>query len=219
MKMNFENIDLNRITLVLKTGNLSSLPAEYQEYYSMMDMVRGLRAKMVHNGKVVTKAGIIKLLKSEVYDLSDYEARVLYRDSINFFYSQENINTEAFANLYADRLEKWADAAFLNGKEDIAGKLLEKAAILRGCYKPKSNTIPEELLNRKPFTIYSFDITDVGIEETDKTELKEFLNSIPDIPQITMDRVQADAGIKKFKIVERMTQDINEFGEENTEDQ
>lgn len=219
MKMNFENIDTNQITLILKTGSLQSLDADHQNYYSMMDVVRGLRAKMTHNGKVITKAGIIKLLKSDVYGLSDFQARKVYSDSINFFYAQENILPEAFANLYAERFEKWADAAYLNGKEEIAEKMLRRAAELRGCYKPKDTTIPEELLNQKPVTIYSFDISDVGVNQADKGDLKAFLDSIPDIPQITMDRVKADAGIKKFKIIERMTQDINEFSEEDSENQ
>lgn len=54
-----------------------------------MEMVRGLRARMRYNGKVITKAGIIRLLKSEVYGLSDWMARQVYADSVNFFYSQE----------------------------------------------------------------------------------------------------------------------------------
>lgn len=43
-------------------------------------------------------------------------ARQVYADSVNFFYSQENIRPQAFANLYAEKLEKWADSMFLTGK-------------------------------------------------------------------------------------------------------
>lgn len=216
--MNFDNIDTTQLSLVLQTGSLESLDTEYRQYYDLMDLVRGLRAKMVHNEQIISKAAIIKLLKSAPYNLSDYTARKVYRESINFFYHREGITTEAFANMYAERFENWANISFLSGDRESAEKMLKRAAELRGCYKPKDNTIPEELLNQKPVIIYSFNIKDVGLDGTDKKELEAFLDSIPEIPQITLDRVKAEAGIKKFQIFEHMTQDINEFGEENSED-
>lgn len=127
--MDFEKVDLNQIQAhsfhperwilcVRKRG----------EYFSLMEMVRGLRARMrFTNGRMVTKAGIIRLLKSEPYSLSDWMARQVYNDSINFFYTQDNIRPEAFAALYAERAEKWADAAFLAGKIKEARALLKLA--------------------------------------------------------------------------------------------
>jgi len=214
MKTKFDNINPSVIMQVIKTGSLASLDPDQQEYYSLMEMVRGLRAKWVHNGKVITKGTIIKMLKSEPYDLSDYEARVLYNDSLNFFYAQENIKSEAFANLYAEKLEKMSDAAFLNGKEEVAGKLLDLAAKLRGCYKPKDNTIPEELLHHPVMLVYTSDISDTGIPAADRKQLSEMLDSIPDIPVIVRDNIDQDAGIKKMDILSRMQNDIKEFTED-----
>ena len=123
-RLDLENIDINQITQILSTGDLDTLPPEERAYYELMEMVRGLRARMRYNGKVITKAGIIKLLKSEIYGLSDWMARQVYSDSINFFYAQENIRPEAFANLYAEKLEKWADSMFLMGKGEEASRIL-----------------------------------------------------------------------------------------------
>ena len=69
-RLDLENIDINQITQILSTGDLDTLPPEERAYYELMEMVRGLRARMRYNGKVITKAGIIKLLKSEIYGLS-----------------------------------------------------------------------------------------------------------------------------------------------------
>lgn len=109
-RIDFERVDLNQITRMLSTGDLEALPEAERAYYELMEMVRGLRARMRYNGKVITKAGIIKLLKSDIYGLSDWMSRQVYADSINFFYTDENIRPEAFANLYA---EKWRSGLIL----------------------------------------------------------------------------------------------------------
>ncbi|WP_321517447.1 hypothetical protein [uncultured Bacteroides sp.] len=216
-RIDIEEININQITRILMTGNLDALSPQEREYYSLMEMVRGLRAKMRHNNKVITKAGIIKLLKSDVYGLSDWQARQVYADSLNFFYAQENVRPEAFANLYAEKLEKWADGAYLRGKDKEAGALLEKAAKLRGCYEKKETEIPEELLNQRQTVIYTTKRSDLGVEEINRKDLEEFIDMIPDIPRIVQDNVKEDAGIKKFDLKKRMIYDIQEFSTEESE--
>ena len=76
-RVDFEKADIGQIGRILATGDLDSLPEEQRAYYDLMEMVRGLRARMRYNGKVITKAGIIRLLKSEVYGLSDWMARLV----------------------------------------------------------------------------------------------------------------------------------------------
>lgn len=90
-RIDFDKVDINQIQRILSTGTLEALAPDEREYYSLMEMVRGLRARMRINGKLVTKAGIIRLLKSEPYGLSDWMARQVYADSLNFFYTQDNV--------------------------------------------------------------------------------------------------------------------------------
>lgn len=217
-RLDLEKIDINQITQILSTGDLDALPAEERAYYELMEMVRGLRARMQYNGKVITKAGIIKLLKSEIYGLSDWMARQVYSDSINFFYAQENIRPEAFANLYAEKLEKWADSMFLMGKGEEASRILERAAKLRMRFASTETEIPEELLSKKQIVIYTTKRSDLGVPETDRKELEEFIDEIPDLPAIVRDRLKEDAQIKKFNLKKRMIEDAEEFSEDNTED-
>lgn len=217
-RINVDEIDVNQITQILMTGGLDSLRPDERAYYELMELVRGLRAKMQHNKKIITKAGIIKLLKSDVYGLSDWQARQVYADSINFFYTQEHIRPEAFSNLYADKLEKMADVAFLNGRMKEARDMIKLAAELRGCFKKVDNEIPDELLNRRATVIYTTDRADLGVDEIDRKELAQFIDDIPDTPEIIKDNIREDAKIKKFELKKRMIYDVQEFSEEdNTE--
>lgn len=217
-RIDFERIDLNQITRILSTGDLDALPEAERTYYELMEMVRGLRARMKYNSKVITKAGIIKLLKSGTYGLSDWMARQVYSDSINFFYAQENIRPEAFANLYAEKLEKWADSMFLMGKGEEASRILERAAKLRLRFASTETEIPEELLNRKQVVLYTTKRSDLGVPDTDLQELEEFIDDIPDIPIVVRERLKEDAQIKKFNLKKRMLEDAEEFNEDDTED-
>lgn len=217
-RIDFERIDISVITRLLSTGDLEALPESERAYYEMMEMVRGLRARMRYNGKVITKAGIIKLLKSDIYGLSDWMARQVYADSINFFYTDENIRPEAFANLYAEKMEKWADSMFLMGKGEEASRILERAAKLRLRFASTETEIPEELLNRKQVVVYTTNRADLGVPDTDRRELEEFIDEIPDIPIIVRDRLKEDSQIKKFNLKKRMLEDAEEFSEDDTED-
>lgn len=217
-RIDFERIDISVITRLLSTGDLEALPEAERAYYEMMEMVRGLRARMRYNGKVITKAGIIKLLKSDIYGLSDWMARQVYADSINFFYTDENIRPEAFANLYAEKMEKWADSMFLMGKGEEASRILERAAKLRLRFASTETELPEELLNRKQVVVYTTNRADLGVPDTDRRELDEFIDEIPDIPVIVRDRLKEDSQIKKFNLKKRMLEDVEEFSEDDTED-
>lgn len=215
-RIDFDKMDINQIGRILQSGgDLTDLSPEEREYYHLMEMVRGLRARMKLNGKAVTKSGIIKLLKSDAYGLSDWMARQVYDDSINFFYSQENVRPEAFANLYAEKLEKWADTAFLMGKVKEAARILERAADIRFRFKKEEKEIPEELLNQKPVVIYTTNRADLGVADTDRKELEAFIDNIPDIPVVVRDRLKEDSGIKKFDLRKRMIQDAEEFKDTN----
>lgn len=215
-RIDFDKMDINQIGRILQSGgDLIDLSPEEREYYHLMEMVRGLRARMKLNGKAVTKSGIIKLLKSDAYGLSDWMARQVYDDSINFFYSQENVRPEAFANLYAEKLEKWADTAFLMGKVKEAARILERAADIRFRFKKEEKEIPEELLNQKPVVIYTTSRADLGVADTDRKELEAFINNIPDIPVLVKERLKEDSGIKKFDLRKRMIEDAEEFKDTN----
>ncbi|MBE6305697.1 MAG: hypothetical protein E7082_07285 [Bacteroidales bacterium] len=215
-RINFEDIDSRQIERILSTGNVDSLTPAERSYLDLMEMVRGLRARMMFPGgkRIVTKAGIIKLLKSGLYGLSDWMARQVYADAINFFYSEENVKPRAWANLYAERYEKWADLAASMGKLKEAKSMLHEAAKLRGCYDEAAPEIPLELLNSSPVILYTHDPESIGAPKANRKELEAFIDSIPEIPEVSLRRVKEDAGIMKRNLLQRMIDDEKEFGDE-----
>lgn len=215
-RFNFEKVDISQIQTILSDGSLDALRPAEREYYNMMEMVRGLRARMrFTNGRAVSPAGIIKLLKSEPYHLSDWMARQIYQDSINFFYSVDNIRPRAFANMYAEWAENWAKTAMMSGNIKEARSMLKLAAECRGCFKKEAEGIPEEILGQKKIDIYTADREDLGVPAIDRKELEEFIDSIPEIPVITRNNLKEDARIKKMDLKNRMIHDIEEFSEED----
>ncbi|MDE5642382.1 MAG: hypothetical protein K2I56_02710 [Muribaculaceae bacterium] len=214
-RIDFEGMDINRISLILADGDMDALTPQEREYYGYMDMVRGLRARtMSADGRrVVTKAGIIKLLRN-TYGLSDWMARRIYADSINFFYASDDVTPRAWSNLYADKLDKMADLAIATGKVKEARAMLLDAARLRGCFDDSAPEIPQELLDRKATVIYTSDPGAMGAPKADRRELEAFIDSLPDLPEAGLRRAKEDAGILKKDLLKRMAEDVSEFTEE-----
>ena len=214
-RIDFEKIDPTSLNRILSTGDLECLTPAEREYFSFMEMVRGLRARMLLPGgqKIVTKAGIIKLLKNN-YGFSDWMARRIYDDAINFFYSESTVTPRAWANLYAEKLEKMADLAFTGGKFKEGRALMNDAAKLRGCFYEATPEIPEELLQPRTAIIYTSNAAALGAPSADRRELEAFIDEIPEIPQLTRQRVKEDAGILPKNLLKRMAEDVKEFADE-----
>jgi hypothetical protein len=164
--------------------------------------------------RIVTKAGIIKLLKSEKYGLSDWMARRVYADALNFFYSEDDVRPRAWANLYAEKLDKMADMAIALGNLKEAKSFIAEAAKLRGCFDEDAPEIPQELLNPKTAIIYTADAESMGANRADRKELEAFIDAIPDIPEMSRQRIKEDAGVKQKSILQRLMNDVKEFSEE-----
>lgn len=216
-RINFEAIDSNQIERILKTGDVDSLTPAEREYFDLMQIVRGFYARMMMPGgsKIVTKSGIIKLLKSDIYGLSDWMARQIYTDALNFFYAEEGVSTRAWSNFYAERLDKLANLAASMGKLKEAKSYIVEAAKLRGCYDESAPEIPQELLDVTPVTVYTADPESMGAPKADRKELEAFIDNIPDIPELNRIRIKEDAGIRKRNLYNRMIEDIKEFGDED----
>ena len=215
-RINFNSISLDNINRILTTGDIDFLSEEEREYYDLMNMVRGWRArmKMPGGGRIVTKAGIIKLLKQPPYHLSDWMARRLYDDTINFFYSEEGVSSKAWANYYAEKLEKLADLAVADGRLKEAKSFLAEAAKLRGCYDKEKMEIPRELLEQQPIVIYTSDPESMGARKEDPKLIRQFIDSIPDISDTARERVKEDAGLSTTDLLKRMAEDVREFGDD-----
>lgn len=217
-RIDFESIDMALIEQVLSTGSLDGLPEAERRYYDLMELVRGLRARLKFNDKVVTKAGIIRLLKSEPYGLSDYMARRVYTDSMNFFWAQDDVRPRAWSNFYAERLENWANLLFVQGDPRDALRYMKLAAQLRGCFDQEAPGVPEELLNQQQTIIYTTSRRDLGLPATDRRRVEQLIDAIPEVPELVRESVKEDAAINQFDLKKRMLHDIEEFSDQSEGD-
>ncbi len=217
-RIDFDSIDMALIEQVLSTGSLDGLPEAERRYYDLMELVRGLRARLKFNGKVVTKAGIIRLLKSESYGLSDYMARRVYTDSMNFFWAQDDVRPRAWSNFYAERLENWANLLFAQGDAKNALRYMKLAAELRGCFDQEAPGVPDELLNQQQTVIYTTSRRDLGLPATDRRKVEQLIDAIPEVPELVRESVKEDANISQFNLKKRMLHDIEEFSEQSEGD-
>lgn len=219
-RIDFGRVSMDNLNRIVSTGSLDCLSEAERNYFYLMDLVRGLTQKMKFEkeNKFVTKAGIIKLLKSERYGLSDWMARQVYNDAVNFFYQRSEIAVEAFNNLYAEKCEAWAEQMYAAGDVKEARNLLKLAGDFRGCFRPKAaDSIPEELLEQKRVDIYTASREDIGLPAIDRKRLEAFIDSIPEISTAVRDNLREDAGLKKFDLKKRMLYDIEELSEEDSE--
>ena len=120
----------------------------------------------------------------------------------------------AFSNLYAERLENWANLLFIQGKAREALRYIKLAAELRGCFDEQAPEIPDELLNQQPTIIYTTDRRDLGLPATNRRQVEKLIDAIPEIPELVRDSLKEDANISKFQLKKRLLHDIEEFSED-----
>ncbi|MDR2825001.1 MAG: hypothetical protein LBB41_07380 [Prevotellaceae bacterium] len=209
----FNEIDINLLDKMFKKGDISELSPEYQKYFEMMDLVRGLKKRATFNDELITESKIKKLLR-RTYGLTYYEAEMCYADSLNFFYCNTQVSVEAFNNMYADRLDDAANIALDAGDLEKFERLIKLAGTFRGCFKDKVPEIPHQMY-RKPIIVYTSEAKDLGIPPSDVVELEKIIDALPDIPELKRERIKTEAGVnKEFNLEEMLIEDINSFIDE-----
>ncbi|TSA24351.1 MAG: hypothetical protein D4R67_11950 [Bacteroidetes bacterium] len=185
-----------RIQEYVEKGRISNLPDDLAEYFEQMDYIRSLYNKWN------SRSHIIKMVCLKWKNVSPAKAEHLYADTLNFFYLDNQVKVEAWANIYADKLDELAAIARAMNDSKTAGQLNMDAAKLRGVGKEKPPELPKEFFERKP-TIYFLDPKMFGIEKVDRRELAEFLDTL-DITVLQKQRLLKDAGTEEvfFEILE-----------------
>jgi hypothetical protein len=141
--------------------------------------------------KYQDKKYIVNLLAQPPYGLSKYLAEKLYCDALNFFYADNGIKREAWANIFADKLEKLAYLSIADNDKDNARRCFEKAAELR-MGEEKLVEIPHELRDRRPI-FYTINPADMNMPPVNRRKLAQFIDGLSDIPQDERARLHRDA--------------------------
>lgn len=150
-----------------------------------------------------SKSQIIQRIMQKWENIRPYEAERLFNEVVNFYYMSNNeVKTEAWKNIYAERLDNLFLLCFNTNDFETARRCLIDAAELRGVNKDKPQQIPAEILDRRPI-LYSIKITDLGLSGVNRNDMASLIDNL-DISEKEKLRLRRDAQIEDipFEMVE-----------------
>lgn len=193
-----DGVELDLIRDWLDNNRADQMPAELVTYLNHMEVAR---SQMVRDED---KNFIVKLLMAAPYSLTRYKAMQVFQDTLNFFYIDNQIKAEAWANYYADKKERAANAMrplIRSAKDhDSYQKAIDEAAKLRLAHRAKEHDLPEGIF-KKPVRIYTADVEVLGEghKKVSREELAQLIEQY-DIPETDRKRILAEAGVEKPQI-------------------
>lgn len=187
--MDFDDTSYEQLQAWIETGKSKDLPVDLVNYLQALELVRSMYDKYKQ------KKFIIKTLLLPPWSLNEYRAQKLFNEAINFFYSSNEIKREAWAQVYADKLDKIALLAIADNDWTTAQKCTMDAAKLR-MGEIVNQSIPKQLLERRPI-FYTIRPKDIGLPEASRPKLAQWIDSLEDIPNEDRIRMHRDGMTSK----------------------
>jgi hypothetical protein len=198
-KVSIENVTLDQLHEFLERGSMDNAPEKLVEYVQMLDKVRGMILRFDIYGN---KEGVIAHLES-FEGLSKYKAHQVYNEAIEYFYVDSGVSKSAWSNLYADRIEKAANAGFLIAQNVSDFKkcveMLKEAAAMRQLHVPDAEEIPENFYD-KPIKLLTYDPKIFEFGEANRIGLEKFIDALPELTEKQKNRIKEEALILPLKI-------------------
>lgn len=187
----------------IETGRSLNVPEELFLYAEILDKIR---AMMLRKDIYGNKEAIIKHLVNFDENLKGnrYKANQYYAESIEYFYTQDNISKKAWRNLYAEDLDKAYDLAIslAQSTADVekASKIKERAAKVRALDQEEPEKLPDNFFTR-PNKIYTIDMDKFELGNVNRTELELWIDeNTKKLTPKAIDRIKQEALITKVKI-------------------
>jgi hypothetical protein len=177
-----------QLQALVEHGETKNLPANIVTYYEQIDFIRSL-----HN-KFNSKSYIVSMVRLKWPQITTWVANKLFNECMNFFNLDNEVKTEAWANIYADRLDNMAVICTEMNDFETARRLTVDAAEMRGVGKEKPAQVPEGILDRR-IIVYVMDPEKIGITKIDRRELAEIIDNL-DVNESQMKRLRRDAQVE-----------------------
>ena len=162
---------LEDLKLLIEKGHSANLTSLQVQYIEQIDYIRTLYLRWD------SKPFIINAVRMKWPSIPRRQAVVLYNDTVNFFYLDNDIRIEAWKNVYAEKLDNLAALAVVMNDLEQTRRCLTEAAEIRGVKKDQAQVIPPELLDRRP-VFYTMDIQKLGIPKPNRYELASFIDKL-----------------------------------------
>ena len=194
----------------IETGRSLKVPEELFLYAQILDKIR---AMMLRKDIYGNKEAIIKHLVNFDEHLKNNrpKANQFYAESIEYFYTQDNISKKAWRNLYAEDLDKAYDLAIslAQSTADVekASKIKERAAKVRALDQEEPEKLPDNFFTR-PNKIYTIDMDKFELGNVDRKELEIWIDeNTKKLTPKAIDRIKQEALITKVKIFQNEEED------------
>jgi len=187
--------EYGQLQALIERGETKDMPEHLVTYFEQIDMIRCLI------NKYNSKNYVISTVRLKWPNLSLYQVTKLYNETINFFYLDNDVKPQAWANFYADRLDNAALICFEMNDFETYRRLIDDAAELRGVGKQQYQ-IPKELLDRR-VVIYTTKIQELGLQPVNRNYLAEFIDNL-DVTENQKSKYKREALIEDvpFEMVE-----------------
>lgn len=188
----------------IENGRMDNMPEGFVQYVNLLDKIRAMRLRHDVFG---TKEAILKHLISFEPDLKGNRLKAvqLYNESIEYFYSDNEISKAAWRNVYADDLDNAYNLAIALAETtaDIekASKIKERAFKFRGLDKEDPIETPEDAL-KKPFKVYTMDMDKhFELPNEDRKEIELWIDeNTKELTEKAKERIKQEALILPVKI-------------------
>ena len=201
-----QDVDLEVIYEFIDNGDPSNAPAEIVAYLDLMDKIRGMHLRIDRYG---SKDHIVKHL-IKVEGLSYFLANKAYNQTLEYFYADNEVSKEAWRNIIAGKMEKNISLAQMIVKDvsDAAkvNKMLKELAEVLGLDQPDDEKIPDGMYD-KPVKIYTISMEDLGKKPQGKKELRDFIQSLPEVPERVKEILEQEAMLKPINFLPEANED------------
>jgi len=179
LESDFNEVTLGTLQQWVANREHRDMPEELTVYLEMIE-----RCYQWHQSMALEAEIIDNLLTHYPHKFKGNRSRAkqIYSDAVNHFYLDTDITQEAWANVYADRLDRLAIAVMRTAEtaQDLAKvkDLWKEAATLRGAYAEKKEQLPKEVYEQR-YNLYTNKITDLGLPEQSRPEIKAIIHGLP----------------------------------------
>jgi len=208
-KVEVMNITVEQLRELATTMDCKSLPREVVDYLGYMEKARDWHYQMK------SRLFVTKHLKLEYYakngeELSDYYARQIYDNAMNYYYADRSIRKESWRNMLAEKYQVAAQLCFEKKDMDGHRKFLEAVERVMRLGEKDDDAIDPKLLDRRAF-VYIVSGKELGVPEVDRNELARQIDTY-DIKESAKVRLKREAGSLPRKLFENMeVEDIDEI--------
>jgi len=190
----------SQIREMATTMDCKSLPQEVLDYLGLMEKARDWHYQMKSRLYCVRNLQVAYYAKFKE-ELSDFRARQIYDDSMNYFYSDRDIRKESWRNMLAERYFTGAQICYDKNDMDGYRRFLNDVERIKKLSENDDEGVDPRLLDRRTF-VYIISGKDLGIPEVDRNELARMIDGY-DIKESMKVKIKREAGSLPRKLFER----------------